>query len=153
MRERGAPVEARAAEPLAADQAFENVIRSTLHVAEMSADELGHVHAHGEATKRRDEEEAAAIHDLFGSSGTPVTAAKSYMGNLGAGSGVVETVASLQAIAHNRLFPILNYQEPDPDCPVVAADPDQHPVGDSFINLNITPQGQASAILVQAVQD
>ena len=50
-------------------------------------------------------------------------AAKSYFGNLGAGSGMVELIASLLAMQHGRLFPQLNYETPDPECPVaVVAD-------------------------------
>ena len=40
----------------------------------------------------------------------PVVAAKSYFGNLGAGSGVVELIASVKALQHNRLFHTLNYE-------------------------------------------
>jgi 3-oxoacyl-[acyl-carrier-protein] synthase II len=48
-----------------------------------------------------------------------------------------------------RLFPILNYAVPDPECPVAAVrDGDAQP-GESFINLNVTPQGQASAAMVR----
>ena len=50
----------------------------------------------------------------------PVTAAKSYFGNLGAGSGMVELIASLLAMSHGRLFRMLNYETPDPECPVAA---------------------------------
>lgn len=134
-------------------QAFENVLQGVLDNAGRPASQVGHIHAHGLATITCDRDEATAIRNVFGDPGPPVVAAKSYMGNVGAGSGVIETVASLQALAHDRLFPILNYREPDPECPITAADPQQHPVGDSFVNVNITPQGQASAILVRRMPD
>ena len=47
------------------------------------------------------------------------------------------------------MFPILNYETPDPACPIVAARADMSP-GRSVLNLNVTPQGQASAIMVRA---
>ena len=50
----------------------------------------------------------------------PVTAAKSYMGNLGAAGGMVELIASVLALRHDKLFPILNYETPDPRCPIHA---------------------------------
>ncbi|MGI9518822.1 MAG: beta-ketoacyl-[acyl-carrier-protein] synthase family protein [Pirellulaceae bacterium] len=130
-------------------QAFENVLTIALRNADMTPTQVGHVHAHGNSTIRSDQEEAAAIDEVFGEAGTPVTAAKSYMGNLGAGSGVVEIIASLQALLHQELFPILNYETPDPQCPLRAADPEQHSPGDSFLNVNITPFGQASGVLVR----
>ena len=77
------------------------------------------------------------------------TAAKSYFGNLGAGSGMVELIASLLAMQHDRLFPILNYATPDPECPVAAVRNGDGRPGTSFINLNVTPQGQASAVMVR----
>jgi 3-oxoacyl-[acyl-carrier-protein] synthase II len=79
----------------------------------------------------------------------PVTAAKSYFGNLGAASGLIELVASVLALRHKRLFPVLNYQTPDPACDVnvvrAAGDP-----GQSFLNVSVTPQGQATAVMVRA---
>ena len=94
-----------------------------------------------------------AIQEVFGrrSRPVPVTAAKSYFGNLGAGSGMIETACALLSWTHDRLFPILNYQTPDPDCPIAAVtDPDTLP-GDSFLRVNVTPQGQAAVVLVRRV--
>jgi 3-oxoacyl-[acyl-carrier-protein] synthase II len=79
----------------------------------------------------------------------PVTAAKSYFGNLGAGGGMVELIASLLAMQHDLLFPILNYTTPDPECPLAAVRNGDERPGASFINLNVTPQGQASAVMVR----
>ena len=79
-------------------------------------------------------------------------AAKSFFGNLGAGSGAVEMVASLLAMQHGRLFRVLNYQTPDPQCPLAVVTTDDAPPGDSFINLNVTPQAQASAVMVRRYQ-
>ena len=54
----------------------------------------------------RDAEEAQAIAEVFSSrkSPVPVVAAKSYFGNLGAASGMVELIASVLALQNNRLF-------------------------------------------------
>jgi len=78
----------------------------------------------------------------------PVTTAKGHMGNLGAGGGMVEVVASLKCLG-GELFPIRNLSELDSDCPINACAAGGVPAGDSFINLNITPQGQASATRIQ----
>jgi 3-oxoacyl-[acyl-carrier-protein] synthase II len=79
----------------------------------------------------------------------PIVAAKSYFGNLGAGSGAVELIASLLALRHDRLFPVLNYAAPDAECPVWPVLDDATPSGGSFISLSVTPQAQASAVLVR----
>jgi 3-oxoacyl-[acyl-carrier-protein] synthase II len=95
-------------------------------------------------------EEARAIGEVFGGRGVPVpvVAAKSYFGNLGAGSGMVELIASVLALGMGRLFRVLNYETPDPECPVAAVASDDVNPGANFVNLNVTPQGQASAVLV-----
>jgi len=133
------------------DRALANVIRMTLEDAGASTDDVGHIHAHGLGSQSCDAEEAKAIRDVFGprADTLPITAAKSYFGNLGAGSGLVELIASLLALQKGTLFPILNYETPDPACPIVAARAGMSP-GRSFLNLNVTPQGQASAVMVRA---
>ena len=78
---------------------------------------------------------------------TPVAAAKSYFGNLGAGSGVVETIASLLALQSDSLYGTLNYKVPDPKCPVRVSAAGDSP-GQSFLKLSVTPQGQAAALAV-----
>ena len=60
----------------------------------------------------------------------PVVAAKSYFGNLGAASGLVELIGSLLALKHGRLFRTLNYETPDPECPVNVVAKDDVPPGD-----------------------
>jgi 3-oxoacyl-[acyl-carrier-protein] synthase II len=137
------------------DVALANVMRASLRGAEMSPDEVGHIHAHGLATRSCDIDEAKAIREIFGAAvdKVPVTAAKSYFGNLGAGSGMIELISSLLALSNDKLFPVLNYETPDPECPLAVAAPNNGATkpGSSFLNLSVTPQGQASAILVRAL--
>lgn len=126
-----------------------NVLTQSLSSSGIAPQQIGHIHAHGLATRVSDQAEAQAIHDVFGEVRVPVIAAKSYFGNLGAGSGVVELIASLQCFATGKLFPTLNHHKRDAECPVNVVTQDDHPAGDSFINLNISPQGQASAIVIR----
>jgi 3-oxoacyl-[acyl-carrier-protein] synthase II len=131
--------------------AFKNVYSQALASARIQPDDVGHINAHGLSTRRSDAEEAQAIAEVFGGRRTPVpvAAAKSYFGNLGAASGLVELVASLLSLKHGRLFRTLNYESPDPECPVRVAATDDVAAGDAFISANISPQGQASAVVVR----
>ena len=131
------------------ETALKNVMAAALRDADRSAADVGHLHAHGLSTRSCDEEEARAVHDVFGERAArlPVVAAKSYFGNLGAGSGLIEMVASVLALQHKRLFPVLNYETPDPKCALAVSRNGDDP-GGSFLNVNVTPQGQASAVLV-----
>jgi 3-oxoacyl-[acyl-carrier-protein] synthase II len=134
------------------DRAMANALAATLSNARLKPEDIGHLHAHGLSTRSGDIEEAWAIGQVFGDRRhpLPVAAAKSYFGNLGAGSGLVELVASVMALGHGRLFPILNYDDPDPECPIAGVTQAGADPGSSFVNLNVTPQGQASAVLVRA---
>ena len=133
-------------------RAMTNVLRSVLHSSGVRPEDVGHLHGHGLSTRTCDIEEAGAIREVFGDRDdpVPVVAAKSAFGNLGAGGGMVELIASLLALQHDRLFPVLNYETPDPECPVAAVTDAETSAGGSFVNLNVTPQGQAAAVMVRA---
>ncbi|MBN2023980.1 MAG: beta-ketoacyl-[acyl-carrier-protein] synthase family protein [Pirellulales bacterium] len=133
------------------ERALRNSLTVALDRAGMTPEQLGHVHAHGLSTRSSDAEEAAAIQSVFGrrAAPIPVVTAKGHFGNLGAAGGMVELVASLMALRNDRLFPVLNFTNADPECPVRVVADDHTPPGDSFINLNVTPQGQAAAVLIR----
>ncbi len=128
--------------------AFANVLRKALGDADPKS--IGHIHAHGLATQDCDKYEAQAIADVFGAPADqpPVTTAKGHFGNLSAGSGMVEAVASLKALGGD-LFAIRNCDSLDPQCPINAVLESGVAAGDSFISANVTPQGQASAVRFQ----
>ena len=63
--------------------------------------------------------------------------------------GMVELIASLLAMKHGHLFPTLNYETPDPECPVHVVADGGVAAGESFVNVSVTPQGQASAVSIR----
>lgn len=128
-----------------------NAMAMALQRCQLTPSVIGHVNAHGLGTQVCDREEAQAIHSVFSAAGRemPVIAVKSYCGSLGAAGGLVEIVAGLLALKNNQLFRVLNYQTPDPNCPVHPVREDGVPPGDSFIKINVTPQGLASAVIVR----
>jgi 3-oxoacyl-[acyl-carrier-protein] synthase II len=111
---------------------------------------VGHIHAHGLSDVRRDQLEAEGIASVLGEAKdrVPVTAAKSYFGNLGAAGGLVEAIASVLALQEGKLFPIQSLEELDPACPIRPAKRGDE-AGNTCINLSVTPQGQASAIVLR----
>jgi 3-oxoacyl-[acyl-carrier-protein] synthase II len=133
------------------EAALANVMAATLRDARAKPQDVGHLHAHALATRSCDEEEARAIRSVFDDVRVPVTAAKSYFGNLGAASGLVELVASILALDSGRLFPVLNYETPDPNCPVDVCR-SESPAGKSFLTTSVTPQGQASAVMLRTLK-
>ncbi len=133
------------------ETALKNAMTAALRSAHMTAEDIGHVHAHGLSTHSSDIQEARAIATVFGTrkSPVPVVAAKSYFGNLGAAGGMVELLTSLLALQDGRLFPALNCDALDPECPVDLVTQAGRPSGDAVMNINVTPQGQASAVIVK----
>lgn len=127
--------------------ALANVLRGALGDADPAS--IGHVHAHGLGTVESDRQEAGAVRDVFGppEQQPPITTLKGHIGNIGAGSGMVETVASLYALG-GELFPIRNLDQLDEACPINVCRSAGVPAGDQFINVNVTPQGQASAVRI-----
>ena len=124
--------------------------RKAIASAGLTPDQIGHVNSHGLSTRRGDRDEAHALKQVFGERPVPVVAAKSNFGNLGAGGGVVELVASIMALSNGHLFPTLNYDSPDPECPIAVTRSTDVPSGDTALNLSYTPQGQASALIVRS---
>jgi 3-oxoacyl-[acyl-carrier-protein] synthase II len=126
-----------------------NAIRGALQMAKLSPSDIGHVNANGMSTLRDDRIEAAAIREQLGD--VPVTALKSYFGYLGAGCGAIELAASVWALNSGEIPPTLNYEVPDPQCPIRVIHGQvltgRPPVA---IKLNHTPIGQAVAVVIAA---
>ena len=127
--------------------AIGRAMRQALRSARISPAAVGHVNAAGLSTVEDDIAEAQAIHDLLGK--VPVTAPTSYFGHLGAGAGAVEMAVSVLGMLQGRIPPTLNYQNPDPRCPVqvIHGRPlqSEQPVA---MLLNHTRTGQAAAAIL-----
>jgi 3-oxoacyl-[acyl-carrier-protein] synthase II len=113
-------------------------------------DENSHIHACGKSDIAADRSEAKGINDGVAGKKIPVTAAKSYFGNLGAGCAAVEIVASCLALDRKVLFPMLNCDNLDPDCPI-SPSLGSSSAGNAFISLSYSSQGQASGVLIRGV--
>ena len=109
--------------------------------------EIGHVNAEGLSTTVDDQAEAQAIRKTLGD--VPVTAPKSYFGNLGSGTGAVEMAASLLALEKQLVPSTLNYQRADVLCPLNVVH-DQPLASDRplALLLNHAPLGQSVALLL-----
>lgn len=128
-------------------RAIRDSIRAALDDADLTAHQIGHVNANGLGTVPHDRVEAQAIRATLGN--VPVTAPKSFFGNLGAGTGAVEMVASLLGLAEEQIPITLNYRHPDPECPVdVVHDVPRPSDQGTALMLNQATTGQAAAILL-----
>lgn len=108
-----------------------------------------HLHAHGLSSPAADASEALAIADELQRHrvDVPVTAAKSYFGNLGAGTAAIELILSMLALEHGTLFPIRNLRQPRREATWRAARAGEA-AGEAFAHVCYTLQGQASALVI-----
>jgi len=129
------------------DHAIRTAIKQSLRAADLAPTDVGHVNAHGLSTVGHDRTEALAIRELLGD--VPVTAPKSFFGNLGAGAGAVELLASVIAVDSGRIPFTLNYETPDPNCPVnVVRDAPAEAKSPTALVLNQTSMGQSVAMVI-----
>jgi 3-oxoacyl-[acyl-carrier-protein] synthase II len=130
------------------EQAIRATIRQAVRASQRSADDLGHVNAHGLSTRFSDEAEAMAISRELGN--IPVVGLKSYFGNTGAGGGAIELIGSILALEHSLIPYTLNYQCPDPRCPVhVVRDEPQVCDQPCALSLNQSGTGQCVSVLIE----
>jgi 3-oxoacyl-[acyl-carrier-protein] synthase II len=132
-------------------KAIGNAIQSALGDANLKPADVGHINAHGSGDPEDDAIEAAAFHDVFGEAASkiPVCSIKGYIGNSGAGSGIVEIAASLLASAEGQAPKTLNCEQPDPALKLNVTR-DFTPVANkTFVKVNYTRAGQATAVVFQ----
>jgi len=127
-------------------QAIRQAIDAALQTSGLTAADIGHVNAHGLATVSDDQIEAQAIAKTLGD--VPVTAPKSFLGNIGAAGGAVELAVSLLGMQHGVVPPTLNYDQPDPDCPVNVVAAPQPARASTVMALSHKLTGQAVSLLV-----
>lgn len=134
--------------------ALVNAMRLAIRDAGLQPQQIGHINAHGLGTRETDVEEAKAILEVFGDDlgrKIPVTALKSVFGNSGAGSGMMELAGSLLGLAHGVVPATLNYDTPDPECPLNIVHGKPLPMTNkTFLKINVTRMGQASASVIEA---
>ncbi len=127
--------------------AIEQAIRIAIQRAGCEKSEIDHVNAHGVARPKWDQREAHAIHAVL--PGVPVMAPKSYFGNLGAGSGSVEAIASILAFVEGWVPGLLNHERTDPNCPVkVIGRSGQTCERPASVLINQSTTGQVAAIVL-----
>lgn len=124
-------------------------IRAALADAGIGPEAIDHVNAHGLGSIHADIWEAKGIAAAFGKCdpAVPVFAAKGYFGNIGAGSGPTELVASILALQHGLVPPTLNHEEDDPECPVLVVQEPRPMTKPYFLKIGFTEMGQCAALV------
>ncbi len=94
--------------------AMENAVKD----AQLNMDEIGYINAHGTSTKMNDKTETIAIQKAFSNRNVPVSSIKSMIGHTLGAAGAIEAAACVLAVQNGILPPTINYETPDPECPL-----------------------------------
>ncbi|MFC1731115.1 beta-ketoacyl-ACP synthase II [candidate division KSB1 bacterium] len=96
------------------------VIQAAMQDADMEAERIGYINAHGTSTVLNDKCESAAIIKVFGkhAKSLKVSSIKSMIGHLMAASGSVEFVSIVMSLYTGMIPPTINYKDTDADCPL-----------------------------------
>jgi 3-oxoacyl-[acyl-carrier-protein] synthase II len=93
-------------------------MREAVADAQVNAEDIDYINAHGTSTEVNDKIETLAIKRTFGQTAyrIPISSTKSMMGHLIAAAGSVEAIVCLLTIRDGILPPTINLDHPDPDC-------------------------------------
>ncbi len=99
-------------------QGAARAIKGALIDAQMNAEDVCYINAHGTGTAANDKTECAAVADAFGhhADDLMISSTKSMHGHLIGGTGAVELLACMMALRDGVIAPTINYQDPDPEC-------------------------------------
>lgn len=89
-----------------------------LQDADLSADAIAYVNAHGTATDHGDIAETTATNLVFGES-LPISSLKSYTGHMLGACGAFESWVSVEMMRHNWFAPTINLEDVDSRCGVL----------------------------------
>ena len=84
----------------------------------LTPEQISYINAHGTSTSANDVTETKAIKKALGQQAykIPISSTKSMTGHLLGGSGGIEAIATVMAIANDRVPPTINLANPDPEC-------------------------------------
>ncbi|MBD2167247.1 beta-ketoacyl-ACP synthase II [Calothrix membranacea FACHB-236] len=93
-------------------------IEIALKDGELTPEMVNYINAHGTSTPANDSTETAAMKKALGDSAykVAISSTKSMTGHLLGGSGGIEAVATVLAVANDQVPPTINLQNPDPEC-------------------------------------
>jgi len=104
--------------PVPGGEGATRAIQLALKDAQLNPEQVNYINAHGTSTEMNDVTETAAIKKVLGESAykVAISSTKSMTGHLLGGSGGIEAVATVMAIANDQIPPTINLDNPDPEC-------------------------------------
>jgi len=108
------------ASPLPDGAGLSQAITAALHMAHVQPDAVDLVGAHGTGTVSNDRSESRSLRAALGAraGNVPVTSIKSMIGHTMGAANVLQLMATLVTMKESMITPTLNFETPDPECPV-----------------------------------
>ncbi len=94
-------------------------MQKALRIANIDAETISYINAHGTATPNNDLSEGTAIKRIFKSVVPDFSSTKAFTGHTLAAAGAIEAVYSVLALQHNVMFPNLNFLKAIPELNMV----------------------------------
>jgi len=104
--------------PVPGGEGATRAIQLALKDAGLRPEQISYINAHGTSTGANDPTETAAIKKALGDAAykVAISSTKSMTGHLLGGSGGIEAVATVMALANDQVPPTINLENPDPEC-------------------------------------
>jgi 3-oxoacyl-[acyl-carrier-protein] synthase II len=104
--------------PVPGGEGAARAIQLALKDGGLMPEQVSYINAHGTSTQANDATETAAIKKALQESAkrVAISSTKSMTGHLLGGSGGIEAVAAVMAVANDRIPPTVNLENPDPAC-------------------------------------
>jgi 3-oxoacyl-[acyl-carrier-protein] synthase II len=104
--------------PLETGEGAAKAIERALEDAELTANDIDYINAHGTSTPLNDKSETLALKKALGEQAyeIPISSTKSVTGHLMGAAGAVEAVFSIMALRNDFVPPTINLDNQDPEC-------------------------------------
>jgi 3-oxoacyl-[acyl-carrier-protein] synthase II len=104
--------------PVPGGEGAARAIQLAMKDAGITPEQVSYINAHGTSTPANDATETAAIKKALGEQAyqVAVSSTKSMTGHLLGGSGGIEAVATVMAVANDQIPPTINLENPDAAC-------------------------------------
>lgn len=101
-------------------EGVKRAMEMALHTAQVKPQDIDYINAHGTSTLQNDKNESQAIIKAFGehARSISISSSKSMIGHMLGASGAVEFIATVLAVKNDIVPPTINYEDPDPECPL-----------------------------------
>lgn len=103
--------------PMKDGEGIAHAIELALKKAQVPAEKIDYINAHGTSTTLNDRYETMAIKKVFGEHAykIPISSSKSMIGHTIGAAGAIELIITIQTINNGIITPTINLDEPDPE--------------------------------------